>query len=73
MLFYSLPTFMTPFLMTPISIFHNTETPKVPNNIPRYPPSSYFISSFTVSLTPSINAPEFSNDFMILIIVYIFI
>ena len=30
-----------------------------------------FISSFTVSLTPSINTPEYSNDFMILIISFI--
>ena len=31
----------------------------------------FFISSFTVSVIPSINAPEFSNDFMILIISFI--
>ena len=28
----------------------------------------FFISCFTVSVTPSTNTPEFSDDFMILII-----
>ena len=28
-------------------------------------PYCVFISSLTVSVTPSINTPEFSNDFMI--------
>ena len=38
-------------------------------------PSCYCISCFTVSVTPSINTREFSNDFMILIVydIYIFI
>ena len=54
--------------MTPIFSNHKIEAPKVPNNIPRNPPSCLFISFFTVSLTPSINSPEFYGDFMILII-----
>ena len=38
-------------------------------------PSCCYISYFTVSVTPSIDTPESSNDFMILIIydIYIFI
>ena len=32
------------------------------------PPSSFFISCFTISLTPLISRPEFSNDSTILII-----
>ena len=67
---------MTPFpaLMThfPVNIFPNFEPLKVPNNIPRNPPSCCFISCFTASLTPSSNTPEFSSDFMILIISFIF-
>ena len=31
----------------------------------------FFISSFTVSVTPSINTPESSNDFMILTMLFI--
>ena len=38
---------------------------------PRNPSSSFFTSYFTVSVTPSINTPESSNDFMILIISFI--
>ena len=29
---------------------------------PRNPPSCFFISCFTVSLSPSINRPDFSSD-----------
>ena len=32
----------------------------------------FLISCFTVSVTPSINAPESSNDYMILVISFIF-
>ena len=35
--------------------------------MPRNPPSCFLISCFTISLTPPINTPEFSSDFMILI------
>ena len=38
------------------------------NKAPRNPPSCLCISCFTVSATLSINAPEHSNVFMILII-----
>ena len=30
---------------------------------PRNPPSCFFISCFAVSVAPSINIPEFFNDF----------
>ena len=33
--------------------------------------SCFFISCFAVLVTPSINTPEYSNDFMILIISFI--
>ena len=36
------------------------------NEVPRYLPSCFFISCFTVSVTQSINTPESFNDFMIL-------
>ena len=49
-------------------LFPNIEAPEVPNNIPRNPPSYFSVSFFTVSLTLSINTPELSSDFMILII-----
>ena len=41
---------------------------KAANKAPRSLPSYFFISCFTVSVTPSINTPESSNDFVILII-----
>ena len=47
------------------------EVAKGANKAPRNPPSCFFISCFTVSVTPSINTPESSNDFMILIISFI--
>ena len=37
----------------------------------RNPPSCFYISWFTVSVTPSINTPESSNDFTILIISFV--
>ena len=41
------------------------------NKAPRSLSFCYFISSFTISVTPSINTPKFSNDFVILIIPFI--
>ena len=58
------PAIITPF---PVNIFPNTEAPKVPNNMPRNPPSCLFISCFAVSLAPSMKTPEFPSAFMILI------
>ena len=48
------------------------EGAKGDNKAPRNPPYCFFISSFTVSVSPSINTPESCNDFMILIISFIF-
>ena len=47
------------------------EAAKGANKAPRNLPFSFFISCFTVSVTPSNNTPESSNDFMILIIPFI--
>ena len=44
------------------------ETAMDANNGARNPLSSFFISCFTFSITPSINAAESSSDFLILII-----
>ena len=49
-----------------VSIFPNIEAPKVPTNILRNAPFLYFV--FTVLLIPVINTPEFSSDFVTLII-----
>ena len=38
------------------------------NNAGRNPPSCFSISCFTVSVMPSVNTLESSNDFMILVI-----
>ena len=42
---------MNPF---PVNIFPSIEAPKVPNNVPRNPPSCLLIACFPISLTPSI-------------------
>ena len=47
------------------------EEAKGANKAPRNPPSCFFISCFTVSVTPSINTPESSNDIITLIKSYI--
>ena len=44
---------------------------KSANKAPRNPSSYFFISCFTVSVISTINTPEFSNDFIILIIPFI--
>ena len=41
------------------------------NKAPRNLPSCFFILCFTVSVAPSINTPESSNDFVILIISFL--
>ena len=73
---------MTPFpaLMTPLpktfpinkEIICPINEVAIGTNIAgRDPPSCSFISCFTFSVTPSINAHEFSSDFMILMILFI--
>ena len=62
--FLTFSVLLTPF---PINIFPNIEALKF-SNTGRNLPSCLFISCFLVSLTPLINTPEFSSDYMILII-----
>lgn len=51
-----------------VNIFPHINAPKVRNNTVRNTYSwGYFISCFTVSLTPSVKNPKFSSDFMIVI------
>ena len=64
------PLPLIPFTIDEISGCTN-EAAKSATKAPRNPPSCFFISSFTVSVTPSINTPESSNDFTILIISFI--
>ena len=68
--------YLLPALLTPLPLIHFTteeitgctnEAVKGANKAARNPPSWFFISCFTVSVTPSINTSEPSNDFMILI------
>ena len=44
------------------------EAAKGANRAPRNLPSCFFVSCFTVSVTPSINTPESSNYFLDLVI-----
>ena len=61
MALYHVPALTTlfPVLLTPfqVKIFPNIDAPKVFSSIPRNSCSRFFISCFTVSLTPSINTP----------------
>ena len=72
---YPLPALLTPLPLIPFTTEEITgctnEAAKSANKAPRNPSSSSFISSFTVSVTPSINTPESSNHFIILIISFI--
>ena len=72
---YPLPVLLTlssliPFTAEEINSYTNEEA-KGDNKAPSYPSSCFYISRFTVSVTPSINTPESSNDFMILSISHI--
>ena len=66
---YPLPDLLTPLqliLFTTEEITGSTiEVAKEANKASRNLPSCSFISCFTVSVNPSINTPESSNDFMI--------
>ena len=69
---YPLLALLTPF---PLILFTTGEVTGCTNeaaegakNAQRNPPSCFFISCFTVSVNPSINTPESSNDLMVLII-----
>ena len=56
---YPPPVLLTPLPVIPFTIEEITgytkEAAKDANKAPRNPPSCFFISSFTVSVTPSIN------------------
>ena len=72
---YPLPALLTPL---PLISFTTEEisgctnnTAKGANKAPRNPPSCFFISSFNVSVTPSINTSESYNDFIIFMISFI--
>ena len=66
-----------PALLTPLPLITTEEmtgcTNEGANKVPRNPPSCCFflISCFTVSVTPSIDTLESSNEFIILIISFI--
>ena len=68
---YSLSAVLTHLLLIPFTTEkitdYTNEAAKSSSKAPRNPPSYTFISCFTVSVTPSVNTPEASNDFMILI------
>ena len=72
---YLFPALLTPLLLIPFTTEKITgrtnEVAKGPNKALRNPRSCFFISCFTVLVTPSINTPESPNDFMILIISFI--
>ena len=61
---YLLPALLTPLAFIPFTTEEITgctnEVAKGANKSPRNPPSCFFISCFTVSVTPSINTPESS-------------
>ena len=69
---YSLSAVLTHLLLIPFTTEkitgYTNEAAKSSSKAQRNPPSYTFISCFTVSVTPSVNTPEASNDFMILII-----
>ena len=69
---YPLFALLTPLPRIPFTTEEITgctnEAAKGANKAPRNPPSCFFVSFFTVSVTPSINATESSNDVIILII-----
>ena len=72
---YPLPALLNPLPLMPFTteeiIGCTNEAVKGTNKTPRNPPSCFFISCFTASVTPSINTHEPSNDFTILILSFI--
>ena len=61
---------LVPSITEEITVCTN-EVAKGGNKAPRNPPSCFFIPSFTVSVTSSINTPKSSIDFIIFIISFI--
>ena len=65
---YPFPALLIPLLFSTKEITGCiNEAAKDTNKAARTPLSCFFISCLTVSVTPSINTPESSTDFMILI------
>ena len=58
---YPVPALLTPLSLIPFTTEEITgctnEAAKGANKVSRNPPSCFFISCFTVSVTPSINTP----------------
>ena len=69
---YPLPALFTPLLLIPITLEEisgcTNEAAKCANKAPWNTRSCFYISRFTVSVTPSINTPKSFNDFDIIVI-----
>ena len=72
---YPLPAFLNPLPLTPFTteeiIGCTIEVAKSANKASRNPSFFFFFSYFSVSVNLSINTPNYSNDFIILIILFI--
>ena len=72
---YSFPAPLTPLPLIPLTTEEiagcTNEADESAKTVPRNPPSCFFISCFTVSVTPSIDTPKSSNNLIILIISFI--
>ena len=72
---YALPALLTPLPLIPFTTEEITgcknEAATSATKAQKNPSSYFFILCFTVSVTPSINIPESSKDFIILIISFI--
>ena len=74
---YPLPALLNPLALTPFTteeiIGCTIEVAKSANKASRNPSFFFFFffSYFSVSVNPSINTPNYSNDFIILIILFI--
>ena len=73
---YPLPAFLTPIPLIPFTKEEITsftkEANKVANKAPRSPSCCFLFHVFLFQLTPSVNTPKSFNNFMILIISFIF-
>ena len=72
---HPLPALLTPLLLIPFTTEEITgctnKAAKGASKAGRIPLSCFFILCFTISVIPSINTFEYSNDFIILIISFI--
>ena len=73
---YPLPALLTPLPLIPLTteeiVDCTIEAAKGAKKAPRNRPSCFLTSCFTASVSPSIITPKSSNDFMILIMSFIF-